>query len=65
MVEAAANHIESITPCEDSLPDPKDSQVILDKVQRSAKLRYGTYFQGDIKIDSYVWFEWFNCTIRH
>ena len=33
MVEAAANHIESITLFEDPLPDPKDSQVTL--------IRYG------------------------
>ena len=65
MVEAAANHTESITLFEDPLPDAKDSQVILDKVRRSTELRYGTDFQGGVKIDSYVCFEWFNCTIRH
>ena len=48
MVEASANHIESITLFEDPLPDLKDSQVILDKVRRSAELRYGTDFQGDV-----------------
>ena len=57
MVEAAANHIESITLFEDPLLNPKDSQVIFDKVRRSAELRYGTDFQGDVKIDSYVCFE--------
>ena len=65
MVEASANHIESITLFEDPLPDLKDSQVILDKVRRSAELRYGTDFQGDVKINCYVCFEWLNSTIRH
>lgn len=57
IVEAAANHIESITLFEDPLPDLKDAKVILDKVWRSAELRYRTNFQGDMKIDSYVCFE--------
>ena len=65
MVEAATNHIESITLFKDPLPDPKDSQVILDKVRGSGELRYGTDVQRDVKIDSYICFEWLNCTIRH
>ena len=65
MIEAAANHIESITLLEDPLPNPKDSQVILDKVRRRAELQYGTGFQGDVNIDSYICFEWLNCTISH
>ena len=54
MVESAANEIEWITLFQNPLPDPQQSQEILDKVWREIELKFATDVVRDVKVDGYV-----------
>ena len=54
MVEAAANDMESITLFQNPLPDPQQSEDILNKVLRDVEVQFATDIEGDKIVWAYV-----------